>query len=112
MEAAADHGLRAEAVTLAQHNAEQRHGNAGSRHEHTGDMAHDRRLLSLRSHHEAGCIAQRYDRKVKGIAKLHETCGLVPGLRIDRTNKMLWIVGDQASARNSSPPRRFRSRRF
>ena len=96
MEATADHGLNPEAVTLAQHNAKQRHGQTGPRHEHPGDMAHDRRLLSLRLHHEAGRIAQRYDRNIKSIAKLHESPGLVPSLGIDRATEMPWIVGYQS----------------
>jgi len=91
----ADHGLRSEAITLAQNDAEQRHGETSPGHKHAGDMTHDRGLLRFGPHHEAGRVAQRHDRNVKGIAKLHETRGLIARRRIDRATEMLRIVGDQ-----------------
>ena len=95
METAADHGLRPEAITLAQNDAEQRHRETSPGHKHAGDVPHDRGLLRFGSNHKAGRVAQRHDRNVKGIAKLHETCGLVARRRIDRATEMLRIVGDQ-----------------
>jgi hypothetical protein len=59
-------------------------------------MAHNRRLRRLGPNHEAGRVAQRNDRNVKGIAQLHETRGLISRRRIDRTSEVVWIVGDQS----------------
>src|SRR6516165_11710571 len=84
VKAAANHGLRTQAVSLAQHDGKQRHGEAGAGYEHARDMAHDCRLLHLRPYHEAGRIAQRDDRNIESIAKLHESRGLVASRRINR----------------------------
>src|SRR6266849_4933810 len=59
-------------------------------------MPPNRRLLHLGPNHEAGRVAQRNDRNVKGIAQLHETRGLISRRRIDRTTEVFWIIGDQS----------------
>jgi len=96
MKAAADHRLRAEAVSLAQNDAEQRHGEAGAGHEHAGDMAYDRGLFGFGpTDHEARRIAQRQNRNVEGIAKLHEAAR--PCRRrsaVDRATQVLGLLAD------------------
>ena len=68
LEAAAGHGLGAEAVALAQDDREERHADAGARDEHPRRVPHERRLLDLRSDHDAGRIAQREQRNVERVA--------------------------------------------
>ena len=96
VEAAAGHGLRAEPVALAQDDGEIGNVEVRRGHEHAADMAHQRGLLRLRPDHEARRVAERDDRKIEGVAELHEARRLVGGVGIDRAAEMLRVVGDEA----------------
>src|SRR5579871_1202467 len=59
-------------------------------------MAHQCCLLRLRANHDSRTVAEKQDRKIKGITKLHETRGLVSSSTVNRSSQVQRIIGDYA----------------
>ena len=76
-EGPAGHGLGPEPVPLAQDDAGEGHRERRADDEHAAHVAHQRRLLRLGPHHEAGRVAQRQHRQPERLAQLQEAGGLV-----------------------------------
>ena len=100
------HRDRAEAIAFAQHNREQRNGEIGPDHEHPRGVAHQAGLLDVRPDHDPGGIAERQQGNVVGLAQLHEPCGLVRCVAIDRAAQMRRIVGDDPHRSTLDPGQR------
>src|SRR5450759_5298902 len=96
MEAALRHGHGSEAVPPAQNNGKIRHRDMGADHKHSTDMADLGALLDLRSHHESRCIAQGEYRETMGIAKLHESGGLVRAFSFNGSGHVHAVIGHKA----------------
>ena len=96
MEAAAGHSLSAEAVSLSQHDGEDRDGDVGTNDVKTAAMPHERFLLVFWSDHVAGRIAERDNGNIKGVAELHEARSFIGGIRIDGATEMLRVICDDA----------------
>ena len=94
MEDSAGHGLRAQPVALAQDHAAERHRQRGPDDEHAADVAHQRRLLRLRSDHEARRVAQRNDGQAERLARAAGTAPPCPRGGVDRAGQMHGVVGD------------------
>mgnify|MGYP000283029322 CR=1 FL=1 len=94
-EAAAGHGLGAQAVAFPQHNGHQGHGEAARHHEEPARVAHHGVLLLRRTHHEAWGVAEGHNGQVEGIAQLHEACGLVGAVTVDGAREVNWVICDE-----------------
>ena len=66
-EAASRHRLRTKSVTLAEHDGEERDGQARPDDEQPAEVTDLAGLLGLRAHHEPRCVAQEEDREVMGV---------------------------------------------
>ena len=96
LQRSAGHGLRAEAVALAEDDRPERHGQVGAGDEHPADMADGGARFVLGSDHEPRRVAQEHDRQIERVAQLQEAGGLVGAVGVDRTAEMRGIVGDDA----------------
>src|SRR5439155_19635562 len=67
LEASARHGLRAEAVPLAEHDREERHGEVRTDDEQAAHVPHEGDFPRLRSHRPPGRVAEEEERKVEGV---------------------------------------------
>ena len=105
LEAAAGHGLGAEAVALAQDDRAGRHGDVGAGDEQAADVADQRRLLGLGTHHDPGRVAEEEQRQVEGVAELHEARGLVGPVGVDGPGQVHRVVGDDAHRAPLDPDR-------
>ena len=106
MERAARHGLRPEPVALAEHDAGERHRQRRPDDEHAADVAHERRLLRLGPHHEAGRVAQRQHRQPERLAQLQEAGRLVRAVGVDRPRQVHRVVGDDPDRPSLHPGQR------
>ena len=59
-------------------------------------MAHRRRALRRRPHHEARRVAQEQHRQLERIAQLQKARRLVRRVRVDRATQVLRVVGHHA----------------
>src|SRR6266852_700512 len=57
LEAATRHRLRAQAVSLAQNDREERHADVGADDEHPAGVTHERSLFDFGADHDAGRVA-------------------------------------------------------
>ena len=94
LERAAGHRLRAEPVSLAEHDRPERNGQVGAGDEQAGDVTDGRTSLVLGPDHESGRVAQEEHGQVEGVAQLQEACSLVGPVDIDRAAEMSGVVGD------------------
>ena len=106
LEAAAGHGLGAEAVALAQDDRAGRHGEVGAGDEQPADVAHQRGLLGLGPDHDPGRVAQEEHRQVEGVAELQEAGRLVGAVGVDGARQVHRVVGDDAHRAALDPDER------
>src|SRR3546814_4258656 len=70
LEAAAGHGLGAEAVALAQDDRAEGHREVGAGDEQAADVAHERGLLGVGTDHDPGGVAEEEDRSEEHTSEL------------------------------------------
>ena len=102
----AGHRDRAQAVRLAQHDREKRYAQVRADQEHPARMAHERRLLDLRPHHDSWRVAEEEDGQVERVAELHEARRFVRRIRIDRPAEVRRVVRDDSHRPPFDPHKR------
>src|SRR5258706_14232578 len=95
MKAAARHCLRSQAITLSEHDREDRNAERCADIEHARDATDEGGLLRLRPHHESRRVAKRNHRQIESIAKLKEARRFVGAWGINRSPEMQGIFANK-----------------
>ncbi len=111
MHAAGRHRLGAEAVGLPQDHCHEGDAEPRGGHEQPRTVADEPGRLRLRPDHHPRRVDQRDQRQAEGVAKLHETGGLVGGVAVDGARKMHRVVGDDPERPPVDPHERRHHRR-